>query len=96
MHNTASVHGEVLFSNECLTGYMPSLQGDDSASVGHGTHRSSGSMDGHPAYVAGLEPICEAQMQVSTVERRQAYCCKWVVKCKTKALLSAIRWQVRL
>lgn len=53
-------------------------------------------MDGHPAYVAGLEPICEAQMQVSTVERRQAYCCKWVVKCKTKALLSAIRWQVRL
>ncbi|CAL8461842.1 g1373 [Coccomyxa elongata] len=37
--------------------------GDDSASVGHGTHRSSGSMEGHPAYVAGLEPISEAQMQ---------------------------------
>ncbi len=40
------------------------LQGDDSASVGHATHRSSGSTDGHTAYVAGLEPICEAQMQV--------------------------------
>jgi hypothetical protein len=96
VHNTASVRGELLFRNGCLTGLMPSLQGDDTASVGHGTHRSSGSTDGHPAYVAGLEPICEAQMQVSTVERRQAYYCKWVIRCKIRALLAAIRWQVRL
>lgn len=43
------------------------VQGDDSSSVGHGTHRSSGSIEGHHAIVRGLEPISEAlSLQVIT------------------------------
>lgn len=46
------------------------MQGDDSASMTHSVQRSSGSHDGHSAYVAGLESISEALMQVSEMCRQ--------------------------